>query len=272
MKLPFRFVFWPFLLILASSGHAQIIISEFVADNKSTLADENGQFPDWIELYNTGITTANLNGWSLTDDPARQARWFFPATNLTAKGFMVVFASGKNRAVPGAPLHTDFNLKAGGEYLALLKPDAVVASEFAPAFPQQFPDISYGVGQDVTTNALLAAGAPATVLIPRNGTLGSTWTQVGFDDSGWTSGTTGVGYETAVAGFAVYNYVANVGVCSLAAAESVISDPAQQFAVYAENTPVVNYLNSGDSAHYGNDSTFPGLTIGMAEDHAAPEA
>ena len=260
------------LLIPAATSQAQVIISEFMADNKSTLADEDGQFPDWIEVYNASTNTVSLNGWSLTDDPTRQTTWSFPGTNLTAKGFMVVYASGKNRAVAGAPLHTDFSLKAGGEYLALLRPDGSVATEFAPVFPEQFPDISYGLAQDVTTNTLVAAGASTKVLVPTSGTLGSTWTQAGFNDAGWISGTTGVGYETAVAGFAVYNFLANVGVCSLAAAEGVISDAAQQSAVYAENAPVLNYLNTGGSANYANDRTFPGLTIGVDIENFVIEA
>src|SRR6266542_1162626 len=175
---------------------------------------------------------------------------------------MGVFGSGKNRAVPGARLHTDFILKSSGEYLALVKPDGTVATEFAPAFPQQYPDISYGVGQDVTTNLLAAVGAPTKVLIPASGALGFTWTQNGFNDSGWISGTTGVGYETAVPGFAVRNFKANVTVGSLTAAEGVISNPAQQSAVYGENATTINYLNTGSSAHYSGDRTFPGFTIG----------
>ena len=147
------------LLVFTSSAPAQVIISEFMADNKKTLADEDKEFPDWIELYNTSAATVNLAGWALTDDPTHQQLWLFPATNLTAKGFLVVFASGKNRSVPGLPLHTDFSLKASGEYLALLKPDSTVATEFAPTFPPQYPDVSYGLAQDVTTNTLVASGA-----------------------------------------------------------------------------------------------------------------
>src|SRR5438445_7271717 len=177
MKSGIHLLLWMFcLLVLAHSASAQIIISEFMADNEAALADENGQFPDWIEIYNTSASTVNLSGWSLTDDPTHQARWFFPTTNVTAKGFMVVFADGTNRAVLGQPLHADFSLKASGEYLALLKPDGTVASEFAPTFPQQFPDVSYGLGQDVRTNRLVASDAQAKVLIPSGGTLGLTWT------------------------------------------------------------------------------------------------
>lgn len=269
----FRRPFW--LLCVCSwslVAPAQVVISEFVADNKSTLADEDGAFSDWIELYNTGTSTLNLSGWSLTDDPTRQSRWQMPATNLTARGFMVVFASGKNRAVPGATLHADFSLKAGGEYLALLRPNGSIATEFSPTFPTQFPDVSYGMAQDVTTNILMDISSAARVLVPSDGTLGTNWTQTLFDDSGWVDGATGLGYETAVAGFAVYNYVAAVGVCSLPEADGVISDPAQQLGVYAENAPVLNYLNTGSSGHYDNDGTFPGLTIGVDQEFFAVEA
>src|SRR3989454_447858 len=264
------------LLILVSislaSARAQLVISEFMADNKSALADENGQFPDWIEIYNTSAGTVNLSGWSLTDDPTHQARWFFPSTNLTAKGFMVVFADGTNRVVLGQPLHADFSLKARGEYLALLKPDGTAASEFNPTFPDQFPDVSYGIAQNVTTNSLVVSGAATKVLVPTGSTLGSTWTQTGFEDSSWTSGTTGVGYETAVAGFAVHNYVANIGVCDMATAQGVITTPTQQSAVYSENAPVINYFNTGGSANYANDRAFPGFTIGPDQDNFVIEA
>src|SRR5262249_62316901 len=62
----------------------------------------------------------------------------FPSTNVPPNGFLIVFASGKNRVVPGAPLHANFSLNASGEYLALVKPDGVtIAREFAPRFPEQ---------------------------------------------------------------------------------------------------------------------------------------
>ncbi|HXI50920.1 MAG TPA: lamin tail domain-containing protein, partial [Candidatus Saccharimonadales bacterium] len=90
----------------------------------------------------------NLQNWCLTDDPLHLALWRFPATNLPAGGFLLVFASGKNRTVAGAPLHTNFRLDQDGEYLALLQPDGVtVDNAFAPAFPPQRANVSYGVGE-----------------------------------------------------------------------------------------------------------------------------
>jgi CotH protein/lamin tail-like protein/chitobiase/beta-hexosaminidase-like protein/K319-like protein/Fn3 domain-containing protein len=242
---------------------AQVTISEFMASNNRTLADEDGEFPDWIEIYNDSNASVNLAGWSLTEDSSLQDRWFFPGTNLPPKGFIVVFASGKNRIQPGSPLHTDFSLNADGEYLALIKSDgATIATEFAPQFPEQFADISYGIGQNATTNSLLAAGSSALVLIPSSGTLGATWTSIGFNDSSWTGGATGIGYETAVPGFAVRNIKANILVDSLAAAEGVINNPAQQAGATSENAPVINYFGTGGDGHYGNNAVFPGHSVG----------
>ena len=61
-----------------------VTINEFMADNKHTLADEDGTYPDWIELQNTAASPVNLSGWLLTDDPTHASRWSFPATNLAA--------------------------------------------------------------------------------------------------------------------------------------------------------------------------------------------
>src|SRR5947208_2871391 len=84
-----------------------------------------------------------LRSWSQHEHPAHSSHWTYPTTSLAAKGLIVIVASRKNRFVPGAPLYTDYNLKASGEYVALLTPDATAATEFAATFPAQFPDISY---------------------------------------------------------------------------------------------------------------------------------
>jgi hypothetical protein len=135
--------------ILDPSGVEQSpYISEFMASNTRTLADENGDYSDWIEIYNPNPGTVNLDGWYLTDSTNNLGKWRFPATNIAGGGFVVVFASEKDRRVPGSRLHTNFRLSAEGEYLALIKDDGTtIASEFRPAFPPQVPDVSYGFVQ-----------------------------------------------------------------------------------------------------------------------------
>src|SRR5262245_60860694 len=94
---------------LAWPGHAnaQVVISEFMAANTGALLDEDGESSDWIELFNSSTTPTNLSGWRLTDDVENLSKWTFPTTNLGPGQFLVVFASGKNRAVAGARLHTN---------------------------------------------------------------------------------------------------------------------------------------------------------------------
>src|SRR5262245_56971777 len=108
-----------FALLPPGRAAESLLITEFMASNNGFLLDEDGDSPDWIEIYNSGTNAASLNGWYLTDDPSDLTRWRFPATNLAANGYLIVFASGKDRRTPGAPLHTDFKLDSSGGYLAL---------------------------------------------------------------------------------------------------------------------------------------------------------
>ena len=98
-----------------------VVISEFVAANVNGLTDEDGANADWIEIFNADTTPVNLAGWHLTDDSGDLTKWTFPAVTLEPKGFMVIFASSKNRAVAGQVLHTNFKLNSGGGYLGLVR-------------------------------------------------------------------------------------------------------------------------------------------------------
>ncbi|MES2695525.1 MAG: CotH kinase family protein [Verrucomicrobiota bacterium] len=136
---------------LISGVRANPVITELLAANASALADEDGTFSDWLELHNPTAVPINLDGWYLTDSVSNKTKWRLPAVTLEPEAYLVVFASNKNRTNPAAPLHTNFALSADGEYLGLIKPDGrTVASEYAPTFPTQTDDVSYGrvVGAD----------------------------------------------------------------------------------------------------------------------------
>ncbi len=124
------------------------VISEFMAENTVTLSTSDGSEEDWIEIFNPNPAPLDLAGWSLTDDPARPRKWVFPARVLPAQGYLVVFASEKDDSHrpygPASELHTNFKLSAGGEYLALLDPAGAVVQAFAPGYPPQLGDVSYG--------------------------------------------------------------------------------------------------------------------------------
>ena len=92
-----------------------IFITEFMAVNDDTLEDEDGDFADWIEIYNATLDAVDLGGWHLTDDPVSLDKWAFPAGVELASGeFLLVFASEKDRAVAGSELHTNFALDGNG--------------------------------------------------------------------------------------------------------------------------------------------------------------
>lgn len=170
-----------------------------MASNTRTLADEDDDYSDWIEIQNTTDNTVNLLNWSLTDSAGNSGKWRFPATNLPPKSFLVVFADDKDRATSGAPLHTNFKLSADGEYLGLFDPSGTVATEITPQFPSQFPDVSYGIGMQLATTPLVASNAIIHFLIPTNAAMETTWMQPDFDDSAWQTGINGIGYETGIA-------------------------------------------------------------------------
>ena len=135
------------ILVCAEAGWAAPRINEFLASNRLGLVDEDGEYSDWIELHNPDPQPVSLAGYRLTGDPRHEGGWTFPDVTLAPGAYLVVFASGKNRADPGGRWHTDFRLSTEGEYLGLIAPDGrTVVSEFAPAYPPQFEDVSFGLG------------------------------------------------------------------------------------------------------------------------------
>jgi hypothetical protein len=80
---------------LATSQH--IVINEIMTSNATTISDEDGDFPDWIELYNSGEEPVDLTGWGLSDDTINPFRWVFPQVIIQPQEFLLVWASGKDR-------------------------------------------------------------------------------------------------------------------------------------------------------------------------------
>ena len=180
----------------AARADGQLLISEFSAANKDAIEDRDGDSSDWIELFNPSTQTVNLAGWRLTDDPADPAKWVFPATNMAPGAYLVVFASDKDRAIPGEELHTNFELSKSGEYLALLNPTGGVAHAFSPAYPAQLTDVSYGLMPGGTTNVLIPTNAACRYVVPVTNNYDGSWTWWEFNDSTWSNGVGSLGFDT----------------------------------------------------------------------------
>lgn len=108
---------------------SQIRINEYSAANWKAFYDDHNDHEDWIELYNAGNAPADLSGHWISDDAAEPRKFQFPAgTSIPAKGFLVLWCSGRNRRENGA-IHTNFRLtqtKNTAEVLVLSAPGGMV--------------------------------------------------------------------------------------------------------------------------------------------------
>lgn len=87
------FLLFPWIL----SGQ-NMIINEVMSSNQTTIADEDGEFPDWIELFNNADSAINLQGYGISDDSLNLQKWLLPGINLSPDKHLLLFASGKDRA------------------------------------------------------------------------------------------------------------------------------------------------------------------------------
>lgn len=183
-------------LVSPQKADAQVVISEFLASNRTILSDLHRDFPDFIELYNTSDSAVDLKGWYVSDDSENPRKWTFPSIQLDPRRFLLVFASGKDLRDPTSELHTNFGLSRNGDFLALYRPDQSVAASFRPRYPPQQADASFGLSMAVTTQPFLTSDAALRYFVPSDGTLGTSWTEPEFDDTAWETGTNGIGYDT----------------------------------------------------------------------------
>lgn len=91
-------VFLTSLLLYSNSLQSQqVAINEVMASNAYTIADEDGDFEDWIEIYNYDEVPINLEGYGLSDNYSSPYKWVFPNVTINPGQHIIVWASGKNR-------------------------------------------------------------------------------------------------------------------------------------------------------------------------------
>ena len=101
-------------------GWPALAVNEMMADNRSTLAEDDGSYSDWIELYNSTDQAVALDGWTLTDKPDEDLRYPLDDLSVAAGGFLVLWADGDETLGAG---HLGFKLDEGGEAVGLFAPD-----------------------------------------------------------------------------------------------------------------------------------------------------
>lgn len=153
-----------FILFFVAPAFGQIMINEVSAAQNAGLSDEDGEFPDWIELYNSGLSAVNLQGYSLSRREDDLISWTFPSIEIGPQDHLVVFASGKDRRsyidhweVPAYP-QLNWQYYSG---VAAPPNDWNTLSFNASSWLQAPAGIGYGDGDDATIIA------PTTTLYMR---------------------------------------------------------------------------------------------------------
>ncbi len=122
-----------------SSLKGVVVINELMAKNTTTVADPNGKYDDWIELYNLSNNAIDLSGYFLSDSKKELTKWAFPkGTQIKALGYLIVWA---DKDLNQEGLHADFKLSSKGEKVILSAPDQTLIDEVT--FGAQAEELSY---------------------------------------------------------------------------------------------------------------------------------
>ena len=97
-----------------------IVLSELQASNKATVPDADGDFVDWIELYNPDAEPSDISGCWLSDDENEPCKWQIPSLTIEGGAYALIFCSKKDRAEDG--LHTNFKLSGDGDAVFFSSP------------------------------------------------------------------------------------------------------------------------------------------------------
>ena len=168
------------IFILSSQS---IFINEYMASNEQTIADENGNFSDWVEIFNAGDSPYDLGGKFVTDDLSEPNQWQIPTTNpslttIPPRGYLIIWFDGDTNL---GELHVDAKLGKGGEQIGLYDSDGISPIDTL-TFGEQKKDISEGRFPDGNTiivpfsspspNKTNGAPEPEKIALPRVSLLG----------------------------------------------------------------------------------------------------
>lgn len=116
-----------------------IVINEFMGINDHTVPDPNGEYDDWIEIYNNTSRSISLDDYLLSNDSNYPAKWSFPDVRIPANGYLIVWADDE----PNQPgIHANFRLAGSNGTLLLSDPDGILLDQVV--YGQQTPDVSFG--------------------------------------------------------------------------------------------------------------------------------
>ena len=124
-------------------GTGELMLSEAINANYSTLRQPDLSYPDWIELYNQSGNAINLSGYALSKNAKNPAKWVFPDVTIGPGEYMVVLATGNNVTdTQKKNLETNFGLSGMGDAVFLFAPDGTLLDKLV--IGQAHADVSYG--------------------------------------------------------------------------------------------------------------------------------
>ena len=121
------------------SGIEGLVINEIMASNDFSMADEAGEYDDWVEIHNYSGTDMSMKGFHLSDDAGAILKWVFPDTTLESGGYLVVWTDDDEEQ---GPLHASFKLSASGEEVILSDTSGHIIDHVI--FGEQLTDVSLG--------------------------------------------------------------------------------------------------------------------------------
>jgi len=142
--------------IIPLDYNAEVVINEFLADNDNVNMDQDGEYDDWVELYNPSSMDISLEDYMLSDDGNDLGKFTFPDTSIAAFGYLIIWCDGD---INQTGLHADFALSADGEEIYFTDPSGTVVDSII--FGAQKIDTTYGRLPNGTGNFRFTVPTPA---------------------------------------------------------------------------------------------------------------
>lgn len=136
-----------------------VVINELMSANITTIFDEDGNYSDWIEIFNASQDTLDLSGYGLSDDSTNVFKWIIPDIAILPQEYLLIFASDKNRI--GDNLHSNFKLSSEGGVVVLTTKQGITVDRIH--FGPLGQDVSYGRKPDGSNSwYLFQSATPGT--------------------------------------------------------------------------------------------------------------
>lgn len=268
-------IFGILLSLNLSSVQAQdVVINEVMSSNGFTIEDEDGDFSDWIELFNISTTEINLAGWGLSDDEVEPQKWLFPDIHISPGSHLLVFASGKDRL--SSVREWDAAVTAGDDCRYLNVNSSINDNWNVPAFDDQsWSSGQTGLGYGDEDDATIVSPAQCIYLrqtfqITDAGAIEKIFLHMDYDDA----------FVTYLNGVEVAR--ANIGTAGVRPAYDLSANEPREAQMYQGGAPVLfdlgtnlALLQTGENVlatevhNFGSSSSdlsiIPFLSIGYAE-------